>query len=300
MSDHRSFAEVLRSEGGLVGCSEVLPYRGMHIGSALAARQPTILARISHILTVNGQPPLPPALLPAHVTCTTVDIEDDTEEDILQFLPVCMDAITAARAQATDVDGRPGGVLVHCTLGVSRSATICAAYIMITSMLPAAEALGIVRAARRWVRPNDGFMRQLEQLEGVLLRPAPAHPLPDPAANYLSARQGSPRCELCALRRTTTWHSHVHPLFVVVDCDSCSVPMLVVRGAVKAAHGGSWASLGAAFQQAALCELSAVADVVFGPGRWVADWHMRSIPDHAHAHARPRLFPSLTLPAPRL
>lgn len=163
-------------------------------------------------------------------------------------------------------------------------------------MLPAAESLSIVRAARRWVRPNDGFLRQLEALEGALLRPAHSPPLaPDPAATLLPARFGT-ACELCALRRTTPWHAHAHPLFVVLDCDSCDVPLLVVRGR----HGLSWAALGATIQSAALAELGAVADAALGAGAWVADWNMRSIPEHAHVHARPRLPSSRLAPIPRL
>lgn len=288
-ADHRSVVDMLRSEGGLFNSSEILPYRGLFIGSALAARQPHFLAKISHVLSVNGQPPLALALLPAHLRCLTLDIDDDTEEDILQHLPRCFDAITAGRAATYAEPSGPNGVLVHCTLGISRSATICAAYIMCTSLIPASRALDIVRAARRWVRPNDGFLKQLQHLEGTLLRPAPPQPLADRTAV-------SDACDLCTLCRKTTWHAHTHPLFVVIDCDSCDVPMLVVRS-VGRGHGATWPRLGPTLQAAALSELAGVADAQLGSGGWWPDWQMRSTPDHAHVHARP--WPR-SLPAPRL
>jgi hypothetical protein len=36
--------------------------------------------------------------------------------------------------------------------------------------------------------------------------------------------------------------------------------------------------------------LASVADVEFGAGNWKVDDHMRNIPDHYHAHARPPYF----------
>ena len=57
-----------------------------------------------------------------------------------------------------------GKVLVHCMVGLSRSATIVLAYLMIKRSLPLEEALRTVRR-RREIRPNDGFLRQLIELE---------------------------------------------------------------------------------------------------------------------------------------
>jgi hypothetical protein len=36
--------------------------------------------------------------------------------------------------------------------------------------------------------------------------------------------------------------------------------------------------------------LTVVADAEFGAGNWSYDDHMRNIPDHYHAHARPPYF----------
>lgn len=60
-----------------------------------------------------------------------------------------------------------GKVLVHCVVGISRSATIVIAYIMIFKRMRALEALKYVFARRR-VYPNMGFMLHLAHLNNML------------------------------------------------------------------------------------------------------------------------------------
>ncbi|TDH02415.1 hypothetical protein EPR50_G00172580 [Perca flavescens] len=58
-------------------------------------------------------------------------------------------------------------VLVHCTVGVSRSATLVLAYLMIRQNLTLVEAIKTVKD-HRGVIPNRGFLRQLNGLDGIL------------------------------------------------------------------------------------------------------------------------------------
>ena len=59
---------------------------------------------------------------------------------------------------------RSGGkVYVHCQMGISRSSTIVLAYLMIKKGWTAQDAMRTVRS-RRQIIPNDGFLRQLCQL----------------------------------------------------------------------------------------------------------------------------------------
>ncbi|XP_062982863.1 serine/threonine/tyrosine-interacting-like protein 2 [Elgaria multicarinata webbii] len=61
-----------------------------------------------------------------------------------------------------------GKVLVSSEMGVSRSAVLVAAYLMIFHHLTILEALMIIRK-KRAIYPNDGFLKQLRQLNEKLL-----------------------------------------------------------------------------------------------------------------------------------
>ncbi|XP_029295806.1 dual specificity protein phosphatase 26-like [Cottoperca gobio] len=62
---------------------------------------------------------------------------------------------------------RGGKVLVHCHVGVSRSATLVLAYLMLKHNLSLVEAICAVKD-NRGVIPNRGFLRQLIKLDGQL------------------------------------------------------------------------------------------------------------------------------------
>ncbi|XP_054164426.1 dual specificity protein phosphatase 3-like [Oppia nitens] len=62
-----------------------------------------------------------------------------------------------------------GRVIVHCFVGLSRSATIALSYLMIKKNMNAEEALRTVKRNRE-IRPNDGFLRQLLALESKLYK----------------------------------------------------------------------------------------------------------------------------------
>lgn len=68
-------------------------------------------------------------------------------------------------------EGLEGGgkVLVNCQMGVSRSSAAVLAYLMMRHSMTAVEALTEVRKHRD-VRPNDGFLRQLAELDNKLRR----------------------------------------------------------------------------------------------------------------------------------
>lgn len=65
------------------------------------------------------------------------------------------------------VPGFSGKVLVHCQVGVSRSATLVLAYLMLKQNLTLVEAVCAVKD-KRGVIPNRGFLRQLIKLDGQL------------------------------------------------------------------------------------------------------------------------------------
>lgn len=94
-----------------------------------------------------------------------VSIQDRPDYELDKVLEDCFDFID---------DGRHyGNVLVHCsgTIGLSRSTAICIAYLMNKEKQKFNDAFNNVKEARSFVKPNDGFIKQLKDYE-VKLRGA--------------------------------------------------------------------------------------------------------------------------------
>lgn len=68
---------------------------------------------------------------------------------------------------ANSVKGR---ILVHCSEGISRSATILAIYLMKCKKMSLLKALTLLRKKRAIIYPNKGFFKQLVQIEAKLFK----------------------------------------------------------------------------------------------------------------------------------
>ncbi|XP_032987144.1 dual specificity protein phosphatase 13 isoform X3 [Rhinolophus ferrumequinum] len=92
-----------------------------------------------------------------------VEADDNPFFDLsVYFLPV-------ARYIRTALNFPQGRVLVHCAMGVSRSATVVLAFLMIYENMTLEEAIQTVQAHRA-ICPNSGFLRQLQVLDNRLGR----------------------------------------------------------------------------------------------------------------------------------
>jgi hypothetical protein len=91
----------------------------------------------------------------------------------------------------------------------------------------------------------------------------------------------SSACDLCEAAVITTRYME-NELCWIGDCEICLVPMVVWRQ-----HDPSPPD---DLKVLMHDHLANVADVAFGEGGWKFDDHMRNIPDHYHAHARPPGF----------
>lgn len=77
--------------------------------------------------------------------------------------------VRAAVASGTPAACSRGAVLVHCTMGISRSATVCMAYLMHCHRWTVQQAYEYLRRRRPGVRPNPAFQEQLLAWEEHLL-----------------------------------------------------------------------------------------------------------------------------------
>ncbi|KKZ60258.1 hypothetical protein EMCG_05015 [[Emmonsia] crescens] len=86
-----------------------------------------------------------------------IPVDDVSDEDLLQHFPTTNDFIKSG------LEGG-GGVLVHCAMGKSRSATICIAFMLHREpdTLTPWGVLELIRRSRPLCEPNDGFQEQLE------------------------------------------------------------------------------------------------------------------------------------------
>jgi hypothetical protein len=84
-------------------------------------------------------------------------------------------------------------------------------------------------------------------------------------------------CVLCTLARRTQWYTET-PQWVILQCDTCGVPMAVWRAHTEEIPDAEKAAM--------LAELARVADAELGAGCWWLDAVRRMIPEHPHWHAR--------------
>ncbi|XP_045295651.1 dual specificity protein phosphatase 13 isoform X2 [Leopardus geoffroyi] len=92
-----------------------------------------------------------------------IEADDNPFFDLsVYFLPV-------ARYIRTALSVPKGRVLVHCAMGVSRSATVVLAFLMICENMTLVEAIQTVQAHRD-ICPNSGFLQQLQVLDNRLGR----------------------------------------------------------------------------------------------------------------------------------
>lgn len=82
---------------------------------------------------------------------------------------MCTFKLTPCFFHADSVKNKGGRVFVHCQAGISRSATICLAYLMRTNRVKLDEAFEFVKQRRSIISPNFSFMGQLLQFESQVL-----------------------------------------------------------------------------------------------------------------------------------
>jgi protein-tyrosine phosphatase len=96
------------------------------------------------------------------ITYLRIVIGDDEDEEISKHF----EATSAFIQEHLQKGDR---VLVHCSAGKSRSATICMAFLMKFRDLSLDQAYAVVEIVRDIVYPNEGFYMQLQAYERILL-----------------------------------------------------------------------------------------------------------------------------------
>lgn len=112
---------------------------------------------ITHIISVLDFVPTFPNEM-KHIKKLHVRLSDSFREKITPHF----DDTTAFIRNALQEDPK-NKVLVHCVMGISRSATVVCAYLIAEQGMKGSAAIDFVRGKRRIICPNMGFQRQLDE-----------------------------------------------------------------------------------------------------------------------------------------
>uniref|UniRef100_A0A663MJ06 protein-tyrosine-phosphatase n=1 Tax=Athene cunicularia TaxID=194338 RepID=A0A663MJ06_ATHCN len=138
-----SSSSSLIGHGGPV---EILPF--LYLGSAYHASKCEFLANL-HITALLNVSRKSSESFKDQYCYKWIPVEDSHTADISSHFQEAIDFIGR----------RTGGkILVHCEAGISRSPTICMAYLMKTKKLCLEEAFDYIKQRRSLISPNFGFM----------------------------------------------------------------------------------------------------------------------------------------------
>ncbi|CAH0556014.1 unnamed protein product [Brassicogethes aeneus] len=113
---------------------------------------------VGHILNVTREID---NFFPGTFDYLNVRVYDDEKTDLLKHWDDTFKYITKARETGSKV-------LVHCKMGVSRSASVVIAYAMKAYDMDFVSALRLVKDKRSCIKPNSSFLSQLETYQGIL------------------------------------------------------------------------------------------------------------------------------------
>ena len=103
--------------------------------------------------------------------------------------------------------------------------------------------------------------------------------------NQLETNLEDKMCPLCELKTVLHTYDDSDPRWIIMDCMSCILPMVVWRG--EPLHTMDISEKDATDMQNAL---ERVGEIKFGKEKFYIDKTQREVPDHLHWHARPNRF----------
>lgn len=134
---------------------------GLFLCSATSVHTST-LQLLGVTCVINATVELPDTPLPDNtVKYCRIRVLDSPNQNIRQYFDISADLVH-------QISLRDGKTLIHCTAGVSRSATLCIAYLMKYHKLSLIESYNYLKLRRPIIKPNCGFFRQLIEYEREL------------------------------------------------------------------------------------------------------------------------------------
>ncbi|XP_052757610.1 LOW QUALITY PROTEIN: protein phosphatase Slingshot [Galleria mellonella] len=160
LAEYKSFIdqEMLTILGQMDAPTEVFDH--VYLGSEWNASNLEELQRngVRHILNVTREID---NFFPGMFDYLNIRVYDDDRTDLLKHWDNTYKYINKARNEGSKV-------LVHCKMGISRSASVVIAYAMKAFNWNFDKALKHVKAKRNCIKPNTNFLNQLETYQGIL------------------------------------------------------------------------------------------------------------------------------------
>ncbi|KAK6625051.1 hypothetical protein RUM43_005342 [Polyplax serrata] len=150
--------EMLTILGQMDAATEIFDH--VYLGSEWNASNHEELQKngVRHILNVTREID---NFFPGMFNYLNIRVYDDEKTDLLKHWDDTFKYISRARAEGSKV-------LVHCKMGVSRSASVVIAYAMKAYNWDFKKAFEYVKKKRNCIKPNCSFMTQLETYQGIL------------------------------------------------------------------------------------------------------------------------------------
>ena len=128
------------------------------ISDALCAQDVFLLKKlgITHILNAAGEISPKTPLKKMGIKYMKLPLDDLPTENIFQYFDTAADFIHSCLSER-------GKIIVHCAMGISRSASCVIAYLVKYCGLNTADSITFLRQKRGIINPNPGFVRQLNQ-----------------------------------------------------------------------------------------------------------------------------------------
>ncbi|NP_001280086.1 dual specificity protein phosphatase 14 isoform X1 [Callorhinchus milii] len=143
---------------GLGGIAQITPCLYLSSGNAASNRNLVLSKGITCIINATMEIPNPTW---PEIEYVKVPVADLPHAPIALYFDSIADKIH-------NINKKHGSALVHCVAGVSRSASLCIAYLMKFHKVSLLEAHNWVKSRRPIIRPNVGFWRQLIEYERKL------------------------------------------------------------------------------------------------------------------------------------
>ena len=150
--------EMLTVLGQMEASSRILPY--LYLGSEwnAANKEELLENNIGFILNVTQEID---NFFPEDFEYKTIRLHDISSSNLSPFFNETYEFIEKAK-------NNQKSCLVHCKMGISRSAATVIAYLMKIKEYDIGKATQVVREKRPIIAPNEGFQRQLFEYDGIL------------------------------------------------------------------------------------------------------------------------------------